>query len=186
MTTYAKIKVEAIHFGNAISPAEQPNNALFIDSSSNELSNKDSSGSTAPLAATASPFNKQMQSGIVGTIAANTPVAKLSANGKIAPAGSDTVNAQEYVGITLEDFVGYDSLGLVHCTGPNIAGVLPSGFVPGDEVFLNEGGGYISDPALFTGSNDSIIRLGIADCAAGAASAIATDLILFPEVIARP
>jgi hypothetical protein len=61
------------------------------------------------------------------------------------------------------------------------------GFAPGDEIFVGETtGGYVNDIAPFTGNNDSIIKIGVADCAAGTASSVATDLILIPHVIARP
>jgi hypothetical protein len=76
---------------------------------------------------------------------------------------------------------------IVQLVGQNVAGALTtsSGFAPGDELYLNEGGGYTNDPGTFTGENDSIIKIGIADCAEGAASETVTDLILFPQVIAR-
>jgi hypothetical protein len=45
---------------------------------------------------------------------------------------------------------------------------------------------FINSVGSLTGDDDSIIKVGIADCAAGTASGTATDLIVFPEVILRP
>lgn len=129
---------------------------------------------------------KQMQSGHGSTIPAGKPVSKL-ANGKIVPADSDDALGQKYVGIT-KDSITANGTGDVYLTGNNIPGAVSGlGFTPGDEVFLSEtSGAFTNNPNSFTNNDDSIIKLGIADCAAGTASSTATDLIMFTEVIARP
>jgi len=132
-------------------------------------------------------LTKLMESGHTGTIAAGVPIAKLS-NGKIIPADSDGVGgAQQLIGITQEQIL-LGGVGSVYLFGQNVAGVITGlGFAVGEEVYLAETAGtYTNDPNSFTGDNDSIIKIGIADCAAGSASGTATDLILFPDVILRP
>lgn len=126
---------------------------------------------------------KTMQSGHVAAIPANTPVSKL-ANGKIVPADSDLPVAKKFIGIT-KAIIYPNRTGPVFLVGPNLVGVLSAySFAPGDEVYLSEtGGGYTNDPNSFTGNNDEIIKVGIADCAAGNATATAPDLILFTEVV---
>lgn len=188
MPTYAKLRTDAVVL-NPVAPAAVPeNNALFVNSANaNIFTNKDNSGTTVEVvSAEASALKKQMQSGFAGVIPALTPIAKLP-SGKIVPADTDEVSSQTFVGITLESFAALNSLGIVQLVGPNVPAVLTSlGFAPGDEIFLGETGGYTNNPDSFTGNNDSIIRIGIADCTAGAASVTADDLILFTEVIARP
>lgn len=185
MTTYAKLRTDAVVL-NPTTSASLPNNSMFSDSADgNILKNKDNSGSTQTVVAS-SLFNKTMQSGFVGIIAAGVPVSKTS-DGRIIPADADGAGAQEPIGISLVPFYSYDDLGAVHLFAPNVSGVLTSlGFIPGEEIFLGESGGYTNNPNAFTGDNDSIIRIGVADCASGAASAIATDLIINTQVIIRP
>lgn len=167
-------------------PASVPNNTLFIDSSnSNQATFKDGSGNVGVIGAVSASniFIKQMQSSVV--LAVNTPVAKL-ANGKIINADSDTVNGQVYIGITMGTAV-VDGLVSVLLVGANIAGALTGlGYTPGQEIFLGENGGFTNNVSTFTDGDDSIIRVGIADCTSGNASGTVTDLIAFTEVVARP
>ena len=129
---------------------------------------------------------KQMQSGHETTISSGKPVSKLP-NGKIVPADSDAANGQKYIGITKVS-IAVEALGDIYLPGNNIPNaILGLGFTPGDEVFLSETSGMVTNnPSSFTNNDDSIIKIGIADCSAGTASSTATDLIMFSEVIARP
>ena len=167
-------------------PASVPNSTIFIDSlNSNQASFKDGTGNVGVIGAVSASniFIKQMQSSEI--IAINQPVAKLS-NGKIVKADADAANGQVYIGITMASVIA-DDLVSVLLVGANITGALTGlGFTPGQEIFLGENGGFTNDVSGFTGGDDSIIRVGIADCASGAASGTATDLIAFTEVVARP
>lgn len=178
------VKLEPIDPGVTV----PPNNSLFADSThANAFTNKDNVGTNSAVATSTSDATlKAMQSGYPGTIPPYTPVSKL-ANGKIVPADSDAADGQAVCGITHEAFASLNDIKLVRCPGPNVANALVGlGYACGDEVFLGETGGYTNDPSTFSGLNDSIIKIGVADCAAGAASATVTDLILWPDVVARP
>lgn len=140
-----------------------------------------SSGGSGGVALT-----KIMENGYTGTIVANTPVSKVS-DGTIVPADSDSVNGQQMIGIAKENIL-LGGTGEVYLFGQNIPGAISGlGFSVGDEVYLSETQGqFTNDPNSFTGDDDSIIKVGIADCSAGNASSTASDLIMFPEVILRP
>lgn len=168
--------------------AAVPNGAMFLDSAaSNAPTVKGTGGSSTAIGATSSAdiLVKSMQNKSGVTIAANTMVAKKT-DGSIVAADSDGVGTQVVVGIATAAILD-NATGNVSLIGPNVVGAIAGlGFAPGDAIYLGETGGYINDLAQLTGSNDSIIRVGYADCAAGAASATATDLIMFAEVLARP
>jgi hypothetical protein len=128
---------------------------------------------------------KLMINNTLDTILAGTPVSK-SSNGSIVPAASDTAQGQRFIGITLDPILPTHS-GRVHLVGNNIPNILSAyGFSTGDEVFIDEYNGYTNDVRTFSGNNDSIIKVGVADCPEGSASSVATDLIMFVEVISRP
>lgn len=129
---------------------------------------------------------KEMENGSGSTIASGKAVAKL-ADGTIAPADSDGVNRQQMIGLTAEEIID-GATGNVYLFGQNVPGLLTgSGFNVGEEIYLAETEGQLTnDPNSFTGDNDSIIKVGIADCASGSASSVVADLIMFPEVIIRP
>jgi len=113
------------------------------------------------------------------------PIAKL-ADGGISQADSDAVGKQIWIGVANET-IAINAFGQVVLVGPNIAGALTGkGFTPGDHIFLSQDGSYINDSTLLTGGNDSLIRVGYADCADGVQSATATDLIMFAAVLSRP
>ena len=160
---------------------------MYLDSAGgNAATVKGTGGSSTPIGATSSSDllikSKQNKSGV--TIAANKPVALMPGGGIIA-ADSDGAGAQVVIGITLAAILD-DALGNVSLVGPGVVGCVAGlGFAPGDAVYLSETGGYTNDLNSLTGGNDSIIRIGYADCAAGAASVTATDLILFSEVLSR-
>jgi len=123
-------------------------------------------------------------------LAAGVPVSKNPATGKVILADSDGVGTQQFYGVTITTCAGDGSPVTVQLPGANLAGVLTGlGFAVGDEIFMGEtAGSYVNGAGVdaFVGANDSIFKLGIADCAASAASATAVDLILLPEVVARP
>lgn len=118
-------------------------------------------------------------------IPANTPYAKRP-DGKIEAAISNAPLGQKFMGITVDAFLNADDVGNVKPAGVVVEGVLTGlGFAPGDDIFMNNVAGYINN-ASFAGDGDSIIRYGIADCAAGVAGSNAVNLLLMPQVIARP
>jgi len=128
---------------------------------------------------------KLMVNNTLDTILAGTPVSK-SSDGSIVPAASDTAQGQRFIGIAL-DPIPSTLQGRIQLVGNNVPNILSAyGFSSGDEVFIDEYNGYTNDVSSFSGNNDSIIKVGVADCPEGAASAIATDLIMFVEVISRP
>lgn len=128
---------------------------------------------------------KEMENKSGQTIAAGQPVSK-KADGSIILGDSDLAGAQTFIGVTLQEILN-DAIGTVALVGPNIIGAIAGlGYAPGDDVFVSETGGYTNDPNSFTGSNDTITRVGFADCAAGSASSTATDLILFSDIIVSP
>lgn len=130
-------------------------------------------------------LEKEMENGHGSTISAGTPISKLS-NGKIVPADSDAANGQKFCGITKES-IPTSGTGLVFLPGPNIVGAVSGlGFAPGDKVYLGEDGGYVNSVTGFSGDNDSIWKIGMADCAEGSASTQASDLILMTELLITP
>lgn len=169
-----------------IAPGDAPPGSVYLDQTAgNSLSTKSTGGAEEPIGAVPTSSNiffKQMEA--ADAIAINRPVAKLS-NGKIVQADSD--GEQNIIGYALAAASADGDLINVLTLGANLANAVTGlGFAPGEEIFLDESGGYTNDPDTFSGNDDSIIKVGIADCAAGVASATATDLICFAEVIARP
>ncbi len=173
---------------NPVNPSLVPNGALYLDSTNGNASTIKGTGGGNETIGSVSANNiyiKQMQA--LAPIAINKPVSK-RADGKIQIADSDAPNGQQFIGFTLQAAANADDLVNVLCIGANIVGAITGlGFMPGEEIFIAEdGSGFTNDPDSFTGANDSIIKIGIADCAAGTASGTATDLLVFPEVIGRP
>jgi hypothetical protein len=109
----------------------------------------------------------------------------LSADGSIVLADRDVSNRQVTIGVTLEA-IADDAIGRVALIGPNIVGVLAGlGAAPGQRVFLsNVPGAFSLDPNINPASN-SIVRIGYADVAAGAAGGDSNDLILAYAVESR-
>ena len=68
-----------------------------------------------------------------------------------------------------EEAIDPDDLINVLLVGANVTNAIQGmGFSPSDEIFISEvTGQYTNDPDSFTDDNDSIIRVGVADCAAG-------------------
>jgi hypothetical protein len=128
---------------------------------------------------------KIMISGHPAEIPALTPISKYS-DGKIYPTDSDSITGKAYIGITLEA-IPIGGSGKVLLTGHNIPNCLSGlGFISGDDIFIGETpGSFTNDPSTFSGLDDDLIRVGIADCAESTASGIATDLIMLTDVSAR-
>lgn len=185
-TTYAKLRINGIVFDPA-SQAGAAEGELYVDSTSGQLSVKGGGSSTTPIGAAPSAdqaLNKVMENQSGSTIPLNALVAKL-ANGTIAQADSDG-NAN-VIGIA-QAAIPNLSTGTVRLLGPNIAGVLTGlGFAPGQSVYMSETTGhYTTNINSFTGSNDRLVRVGIADCAAGFASTTVVDLLaILTEEVAQ-
>lgn len=130
-------------------------------------------------------FQKSMKntSGVI--IPAGTPVSKMS-DGGITASDSDISTSMVFVGIT-GALIGIGSFGNVLVPCPNMAGVLTGkGFASGDNVYMSETTGQFAKSAGdFTGQNDRIVRIGIADCADGEISGTAKDLLMFIQVIGK-
>lgn len=183
------IKCKAIEFVPQ-TDANAPESAMYMDSNSN-LKTK-GTGETPPTntigqqATVNYTFVRTGLNGDSSTIARGTPISKMT-NGAIIKAQSDGANRQRFCGISMEDILP-GQFGSYITPGPCITNaILGLGFAPGDEVFVHQVlGEYTNNPMNFTGNNDSIIRVGIADCSSGEASAQAKDLIVFSDVVMRP
>jgi hypothetical protein len=183
MTVYAKFKTDAVIF-NSVAPASITDPCtMFADSSQNgNIVSRDSSGNAI---STSTLYYKLMQNSGGVSIQIGDPVSKYL-DGSIRLADADGVNGQHPIGYSLE-VIPPTSIGLIHLLGANAPGVISGlGFSPGEEIYLSATEGYTNNPASLDPMLGSIIKLGIADCAAGAANPTATDLILIPEVISRP
>ncbi len=186
MTTYAKIRSSAILLQPMTREQVSEDNAIFIDSENdNELVTRTNATVQTIVSAEASLFKKSMVNKSGSTIPAKTPISKL-ANGGIAAADSDSATRQQAIGITVSEILD-DALGDVNTFGANISGAITGlGFTSGQEIYLGENGGYTNDPNSFSGDDDSLIKIGVADSEAGVASSVAKDIIIFPEIIIRP
>jgi hypothetical protein len=132
-----------------------------------------------------SQLTKQMENKSGSQIDAGKPVSK-KADGTIVQADSDSTDGQRFVGIAAVN-IPHNTIGTVYLVGQNIPGVITGfGFAPGDDVFVSESGEYTNDPNSFSGGNDTITRIGIADCVAGTASPVAVDIITFAEIMVTP
>lgn len=131
------------------------------------------------------PMIKLMYNDSGSEIPAGRPVSKKS-DGSIVPSDSDDPDGQIYIGIT-KWAIPDGEIGQVYLVGPNIKDALTGmGAFPGQPVFISQSSGYTLDANEFTGDDDSIIRVGYADCSAGVASSTAPDLIMFSDIIATP
>ena len=168
-------------------PSSVPNNAVFIDSTNgNALSNKDSSGNLTPIGGGSSGtnyFTKVMQTDAL--FSANVPLAK-EPNGRVIEASAHAISSRNFIGYALQASTVVGQSITVLCVGPNLVGALTGlGFTPGDIILLSESGGYTNNSSTLSDSDD-FIQAGIADCPGGpTASSTATDLITFPEFVAR-
>jgi hypothetical protein len=164
-----------------------PNGAVFLDKANSDMASvKTVTGVVVPVGSTGvdTLMTKQMQAG--EAFPAGAPLSKRP-DGKVIVATSEGVQAQQLCGHALEEATADGDLINVLTIGANVVGALEGlNLVPGAEVFIDESGGYTGNPGLFTGNNDSVIRAGIADCPAGEASSVATDLIVMTDILLRP
>lgn len=130
-----------------------------------------------------SEFELNMINDTGSLIATKKPVA-IKTDGSMALADSDDPAVKKVVGFT-KAAVADQAGGQVVLFGRRIPGALTGlGFVPGDEVFLNETAGtLIKDIGDLTGDDDDIIKLGIACMGDGLTGGAATDLIMLKEVV---
>ena len=121
-----------------------------------------------------------------GPIAIRRPLNK-RADGKVSDAvATNSDNRQNICGYSLTPSASDGDVISVLCVGPNLADALVGlGFATGDEIYLSDAGGYTNTTSGLSAGIDSIIKLGVADCASGTASATATDLIGFSDVVSR-
>ena len=130
------------------------------------------------------PQAKRMVNQSGALIPSGKMVSKKS-DGSIVVADSDSLDGQQPIGVTSET-IADSSDGLVITFGPNIPGILTGlGFAPGDTIYVSENASLTNDGGSFTGDDDSIIKVGIADCAEGVVSGSATDMILWREIVYR-
>jgi hypothetical protein len=182
-TNYAKIRANAIVL-NPIADPEIPD-SMFVEATSGLLTTKKGTEPPAVIATNSAPNVKSMQA--FSPIRAGKPVSKMN-TGFIVEADSDGTGTQQPIGFSLTAAANANDLCVIILIGTNVAGILAGmGFLPGQEIFLGETSGALTnDISTFSDNNDSLIKLGVADCAAGVASALATDLIIYPYVMARP
>lgn len=179
----AKIRTTAIQF-DPVDPSTLPVNSIYVDATNGEsFSNKTSSG--AEVTAATDAFAKMAKNISGVTIPANYPVSRMS-DGSIIAADSDSANGQRPIGVTMQA-IPNDTFGLIGLVGRNMAGALTSyGFAPGQDIYISQSEGYTADASTFTGDNDSIILIGIADCADNVMSSQGNDLILLRQILVRP
>lgn len=181
------LKISGVVF-DPVNPSLLPNNAIYVDQVSKDLSTKGDGGGTGAIAGSgggSASFSKTMQNLSGATIPLGRPVAK-KPDGSIAEAEAVKTGDTVVIGVALAAIANSDT-GAVALIGQNVAGAVAGlGFAPGDPVYLADGGGYTNDAASLNSSNDVILRFGYADCAEGTASNLATDLIIFPEVVSTP
>lgn len=182
---YASIKTKSVEF-DPINPGDAKPNSIYVDTlNSNTFSNKNDEGSNQSVAAAPDSFAKQAKNMTGITIPAMTPISR-SGDGSIVPADSDAAQGQRPIGVTMEA-IAHNSFGLIGLVGKNITDALTSySFTPGQDLYVSETGGYTSDGNAFSGNNDSLILIGIADCADSDASSTAPDLILLRQILVRP
>lgn len=189
MPTYAKLRT----IGVILQPVATGTVAgeLYRNSANADaLTDKSTGGSATQVGAASSDAimvkTKQNTSG--ADIAVNTPVG-LTGDGGIIKSDSDGLTSQVLIGIALDAIVD-GAQGRVALIGPNARNAIQGlGFTPGAPIYLNQDGsnrGFTNNLNDLSGGDDSVIRIGYADCAPGAASGTADDLIMFAEVIARP
>jgi hypothetical protein len=172
--------------GLAIIPVIDGGTGLTAIGTSNQYLKVNNAG-TALEYATLSILNNLK--GMIGgePFAAGIPIAKRASDGKTVAATAQGTDSQVLIGISFSACNADGDAFVAQLLGANISGCLTGlGFATGDEIYLAEGGGYTNDGSSFVGTNDSVIKLGRADCGSSVFSTVATDLILFPSVIFRP
>lgn len=185
----ASIKVSYVELV-PVHPASVPPGAMFLDeTNAGKVTIKDTGGGGGAVSdgGGTNYFESAMIAG--AAIRSKRPVAKRS-DGKVVEADTDDVAAMVEIGFSLAAAAG-DGIGLSVLThGPRLAGALDGlGFTSGEYVYMGETPGeYLDadDVAAFTGNNDVIRIVGVADCPVGTASGTATDLIAIQRTIVEP
>ena len=131
-------------------------------------------------------ITKIKYSGSLDLIPAFKPVA-LKSNGSIVLADADGLNTEVLIGFTLEP-IAVGGKGKVLLTATNAPNVLSGlGFAPNETILLSKTAGVLTnDFNSFDINTDTIMKVGIADCANDTQSSVATDLIMMTEVLSQP
>jgi len=131
-------------------------------------------------------ITKIKYNGSLALIPAFKPVA-LKSDGTIVLADADGLNTQVLIGFTLES-IDVGNKGKVLLTATNAPGVLIGlGFAPNETILLSKTPGVLTnDFNSFDINTDTIMKVGIADCANDTQSSVATDLIMMTEVLSQP
>jgi hypothetical protein len=186
--TFAIFKTSAVVL-DPIPASTAPVGSLYNDSSnSNVFSNKTTTGDNQQIgASTEASLMVKLKKNMTGVAIAAYKRVALHTDGTMVLADSDNVSAMLDIGITI-DPVNTGSFGRVLLNGANADGVLTGlGFTSGQAIFLSKTpGGLVNDVGSFNPATDTIMRVGIADCANNVASGTATDLIMTIEVYSRP
>lgn len=118
-----------------------------------------------------------------GAVTKYAPLAKLLSGHAVA---ADSDGSMMICGFALQAGVDGDVIEVV-TIGVNLKGaLLGKGFATGKAIYVSENAGYTDDPASYTGNDDTIFKVGIADCEEGIASSEAKDLIVFPQLVMKP
>lgn len=192
MVVYAKIRTGAVVF-DPIGASSAPSGSIFLDKyNANTFSEKTTSGSTGEVGtgggggggASAFIKSKQNLSGVL--IPANKRVS-IKSDGSICLSDCNDLSADNSVGMSQGDIVD-QAWGNVMFDGPIASGALDGlGFATGAVVMLGKDPGSLTtDQGIFNPVTDTIMKVGIADSAAGVTSSTATDLIMITEVVSTP
>lgn len=154
----------------------------FFKNGSGQVSQLTSGGEVIGGAAN---FEKMMINGEGSTITQNKPVS-IKDDGSVCLADSDVTQRSRPIGF-MKAATSNTIAGKVILFGRNLPGVLTGlGFAPGDDIFMSETAGMLTnDAGSFSSNDDNIVRLGVACCADGVTGVLATDLILMREVLAN-
>lgn len=188
MTVYAKMKTVSVAF-EPTTPAAQPINSIFVDSTnSNVFSNKTTGGTTSPIGSTSSAdyLVKYKRNSSGSFIPAYRRVA-LMPDGSVALADSDNPSLMKDIGMSIEG-INDGVYGRIILNGANAAGALTGlGFLSGQNIFLGKTPGtLVNSTSGFDPNTDTIMRVGVADCATNTVGSAATDLIMTIEVYSSP
>lgn len=186
----ASIKVAYVELV-PVHPSEVPAGAMFLDQTNEgKVAFKDSGGGGGAISESGGGTNYFESAMIAGAaVRAKRPVAKRS-DGKVVEADTDDVAGQSEIGFSLTAAAGDGAAVTVLTHGPRLAQALAlMGFTSGEYVYMAETPGeYLkeADVASFTGNNDLIRIVGVADCPVGTASGTATDLIAIQRTVLDP
>ena len=188
MTVYGKIKTTAVIL-EPTTPASVPAGSIFNDSTnSSAFTNKTTGGTVNPIGATSSAdYLVKYKKNMTGSIIPAYKRVALKTDGTIVLADSDNSVAMLDIGMSL-DAIDHNTFGRVLLNGASAPGALTSlGFATGDHIFLSKTPGALTNSSSgFDPNTDTIMRVGIADCATNVASSAATDLIMTVEVYSSP